>query len=363
MKRIAIDARELRTSTGRYIERLLHYLQLIDSDHEYVVLLKPNDFDSWTPTNKKFSKVACPYKEFTFAEQLGMHSQIRSLKVDLVHFPIVQQPILYRGDVVTSMLDLTTVRFRNPAKNVAIFWIKQQVYKVVNKVVARKSKHIITISDFVKNDIAQYAHIPTDKITTTYLAADKITDESETVADMKGKQFIMYVGRPQPHKNLERLVQAFKKLNETHPELHLVLAGKKDVLFEMLEQYVKDNGVKNVYFTGFVSEGQLRWLYENGQAYVFPSLSEGFGLPGLEAMQYNLPVVSSNATCLPEVYKDAALYFNPVSIDDMAIKIKQVLSDKKLANDLAKKGSELVKTYSWERMAQQTLDVYRSVID
>src|SRR5690606_8601175 len=118
--------------------------------------------------------------------------------------------------------------------------------------------------------------------------------------EFEGKQFIMYVGRPLPHKNLRRLIQAFALLKEKHPELHLVLAGIKDVLYKRHERYVKKHGIQDVVFTGFISDGQLRWLYENCAAYAFPSLSEGFGLPGIEAMNQGAPVAASNATAIPE---------------------------------------------------------------
>jgi glycosyltransferase involved in cell wall biosynthesis len=140
------------------------------------------------------------------------------------------------------------------------------------------------------------------------------------------------------------------------------LAGKKDVLYERYEQEVQKRGLKNVTFTGFVNEGQLRWLYEHTLVYVFPSLSEGFGLPGLEAMAADAPVASSNTTCLPEIYGDAAYYFNPLSVDDMASKINDVLSNTKLREDLITKGHSQVKKYSWSKMATQTLDIYNQIL-
>src|SRR5690606_18434598 len=120
--------------------------------------------------------------------------------------------------------------------------------------------------------------------------------------------------------------QAFALLKEKHPELHLVLAGKKDTLYKRHERYVNKHGIQDVVFTDFVSDGQLRWLYENCTAYAFPSLSEGFGLPGLEAMNQGAPVVASNATSLPEVLGDAAEYFDPLDVDDIAKKISKVIT-------------------------------------
>lgn len=363
MAKIAIDARELSTSTGRYVERLIFYLQKIDKANNYLILLKPEDYTSWQPSNDNFEKVLCSAKEFTWAEQTDLKKQLNQLRPNLVHFPMVQQPILYRGIVVTSMLDLTTARFKNPTKNGILFWLKQQVYKFVNWRVAHKSKQIITISNYVKKDVANFAKVPLKKITTTYLAADEITEAIKPIKELQSKQFIFYVGRPQPHKNLARLIEAFSLLKKTNPELLLVLAGKKDKMYDSFIETAKNLGVEDsVVFTGFVSEGQLKWLYKGCKAYVFPSLSEGFGLPGLEAMQHGAPVVSSNATCLPEIYGDAAYYFDPLDIHDMASSINTVINDTNIRNKLIKNGRKKAKEYSWERMARQTLEVYKKAL-
>jgi glycosyltransferase involved in cell wall biosynthesis len=364
MKKIVIDARELRTSTGRYVERLLNYLQEVDTDlsHRYVVLLKPKDMEGWNPKSKRFTKVACKYKEFTFGEQLGFAWQLYKLNANLVHFPMVQQPILYQRKVVTTMQDLTTLRFANPAKNRIIFRFKQRVYHWVNMIAARKSKVIITPTEFVKLDVAKYTHTNSRKIVVTYEAGDSIEASAEPIDELQDKQFIMYVGRPTPHKNLERLIDAFALLKEKHPELHLVLAGKTDKLFKRHASTVEKLGLQDVHFTGFISDGQLRWLYEHCAAYVFPSLSEGFGLPGLEAMSHKAPVVASNATCLPEVYGDAAHYFDPYDTDAMVKAINDVLTKSELRKNLIKTGTRQVGKYSWKRMAEQTLAAYNSVL-
>lgn len=356
---IAIDARTLRTSTGRYAERLIHYLQQIDTTNRYSILLKPQDMDSWRPTNPNFTKVACPHKEFSFAEQIGLKKQLNELGADLVHFAMVQQPVWYTASpVVTTMQDLTTVRFKNPDKNPLVFTIKQKIYAWVNKKVAKKSAHIITISKFVKRDLMDFTGVSADKITVTLESADELPAGSEPVAELAGKQFIMYVGRPTPHKNLRRLIDAFALLQQTHPDLVLALAGKKDGNYLRHEVYVKEQGIQSVVFTGFVSDQQLRWMYEHTAAYCFPSLSEGFGLPGLEAMLHGAPVASSAATCLPETHGEAAHYFDPYSVEDMARAIDDILTDDTLRQALIAQGKAHVATFSWRRMAEQTLVVY-----
>lgn len=363
MKHIVIDARELRTSSGRYVERLLHYLQRADHVHRYSVLLKPADMKGWKPSNSRFQKVVCPYKEFTFSEQLGLRRQIRSLQADLVHFPFPQQPIWYRGRAVTTIHDLTTLRFTNPDKHPLVFKLKQQIYAYVIRRAARKSVAVLTGSQFVKDDVVQFTGVNPSKITVTREAADPITDAPEPLQELKGKQFIMYVGRPTPHKNLERLVEAFGTLRAQHPELVLVLAGKSDANYQRIETLVAARGIKNVVFSGFVSEGQLRWLYEQCAAYVFPSLSEGFGLPGLEAMVHGAPVVASNATCLPEIYGDAAHYFDPLDAQAMTDAINEVLTDKDLRQKLVEAGKPQAARYSWQRLAEQTLEIYNNTLD
>src|SRR3989344_5872177 len=362
MERIVIDARESGTSTGRYIDKLIEYLHKLEPEYEIIVLTKTPRIEFMKTIAPGFEILESNYKEFKFAEQIGFLHQLNKLDPDLVHFSMTQQPVLYKGKVVTTIHDLSTARFNNPIKNWLVFKFKQLVYKQVIKRVARKSEVLITPSNWVKYDVAQFAGISPEKINVTYEAADIIHDNPQPVANLEKQKFIMYVGRPQPHKNLKRLVQAFSEVQLTHPKLKLALVGKTDSNYLLLKKYVHQQGISGIVFTDFVTEGQLRWLYENAQAYVFPSLSEGFGLPGLEALAHGLPLVSSRATCLPEIYKDAAVYFNPINSSDMADKIKMVLEDKELTAKLRQKGAKVASLYSWERTAEQTLALYEQIL-
>lgn len=362
-KKILIDAREWSTSTGRYTERLVHYLQQIDNEHNYIVLQKAKDFADWTPTNRHFKKAVTRFKEFTFAEQTGLLWQIIRCRPDLVHFPMVQQPVLYQGRVVTTMQDLTTLRFNNPSKNLFLFKLKRRVYKWVNVIAARKSIALITPTEFVKEDVAKTLRINSRKITVTYEGVDTNEAAPEAIEEFEGKHFIVYLGRPNPHKNLSRLIEAFAIIKQTHPDLHLILAGKTDALYRRLKRETDANGVPDVHFTGWITDGQAHWLYGHCAAYTFASLSEGFGLPVLEAMAAGAPVVSSNASCSPEIYGNAAHYFDPLDIHDMAAKIIEVIDSPRLREKLIAAGKEQVKKYSWKRMAEQTLEVYKQVLN
>ncbi len=362
MKRIVIDARESGTSTGRYLDKLVEYLHPLHPKYDIVLLAKTHRIDYLRGIAPTFTVIETPFKEFTFGEQLGFRTQIEGLHPDLVHFPMVHQPILHRGKVVTTMQDLTTIRFRNPIKNPVIFWVKLQVYKWVNRIAAHKSVAIITPTAFVKQDVADYTHVDPSKITVTLESADQIPDRPASVPAVQGKQYIMYTGRPTPHKNLARLIDAFKLLQAERPSLYLVLVGKQDGNYQLHANRVAAEGIPNVIFTGFVSDAQLRWLLEHCAVYAMPSLSEGFSLTGLEAMIHGAPVASSNATCLPEVYGDAAHYFNPLDAEDVAARISDILDDPKLRAELIAKGKKQAAKYSWKRMAEQTLAVYEKAL-
>lgn len=365
MKKIVIDARILRTSTGRYVEQLLEYLQDVDADrsHRYIVLLKPKDMDSWEPKSKRFTKVASPFKEFSFGEQIGLLVQLVRLRPNLVHFTMVQQPILYQGAAITTMHDLTTLRFDNPSKNPFIFQVKQRIYYIVNYIAAHKSRSILTPSEYVKNDVARSMRVNSRKITVTYEAGHSLGGSPEAIPELEEKPFIMYVGRPNPHKNLDRLLEAFSLIKQHYPDMRLVLSGRRDALFRHYERMVKRLGIPDVHFTGHVTDGQLKWLYAHTAAYIFPSLSEGFGLPGLEAMAYGAPVVASNTTSLPEIYGDAAAYFDPLDSASIAEAIELILKKPALRAEMIERGREQAKQYSWKRMAEQTLATYQTALD
>jgi glycosyltransferase involved in cell wall biosynthesis len=359
---IAIDARESGTSTGRYIDKLIENIAKINTDYDFNIITKPDRVEYFKKIAPKFYVYETNIKEFTFSEQLNFLKLLKQVDADLVHFGMVQQPVLYKGKVVTTIHDLTTIRFNNPSKNLIVFKAKQQIYKWVIKKAAIKSRAIITPSEFVKNDVMKFTNQPANKFFVTYEAADKIKEKAEVIKKLTDKRFLMYVGRPTTHKNLERLIESFELLKIKYPDLYLVLAGKKDFNYQQIENKVKQKGIKNVYFTGYITESQLRWLYENCLVYVFPSLSEGFGLPGIEAMIHGAPVASSKATCLPEIYGDAAEYFNPLDIDDMANNIIKIIEDRKLKDELIKKGYVQAKRYSWQKMAEQTLSIYDKVL-
>jgi glycosyltransferase involved in cell wall biosynthesis len=174
------------------------------------------------------------------------------------------------------------------------------------------------------------------------------------------------VGQWREHKNLIRLVEAFAKIKNDRKwreGLDLVFVGRDGPKYPILKEKINDLGLRDsIKFTGFVADEDLPVIYNNAKIFAMPSLSEGFGLPGIEAQACGVPVVSSSRTCLPEIYGKGAIYFDPLKVEDIAEKILLVLENKKLALDLIEKGEENAKKFTWENAALKTLAVYREIL-
>jgi glycosyltransferase involved in cell wall biosynthesis len=365
-KHIVIDARVRRSSTGRYTDRLVEHLQDLDTTNRYTILVQPDD--PWIMHSSNFHTLPCPYAQFSLnpLDQLRFTHQLRQLKPDLVHFTMTQQPLPYFGRIVTTTHDLTMFNFvRRGTTPLPIYKLKINLYKFLVWWSHRKSTAIIAPSQFVAEDIAAFQPGVKDRLAVTYEASEPpLPVTSKHPPGMApNDRFIMYVGTAFPHKNLPALVDAFAILHVQQPDLKLVLVGKHEKHYEDLKAYIKGRpSADSIILTGFIPDEGLKWLFEHCQAYVFTSLSEGFGLPPLEAMQHGAPVISSNASCMPEVYGDAAYYFDPTDPADIAAKVSDVLADSTLRKQLIAKGYIQLKKYSWDKMARQTLGIYHKAL-
>ncbi|PIY96471.1 MAG: hypothetical protein COY66_04030 [Candidatus Kerfeldbacteria bacterium CG_4_10_14_0_8_um_filter_42_10] len=369
--RIGIDARfygPTRTGPGRYTQKLVDHLQEIDQENTYLIFLKKDNWDSFKPKNPNFIKVLADYRWYSLAEQIFMPLKISRAKVDLMHFPHFNVPIFYFGRFIVTIHDLIITHF--PTRKATtlgplLYKAKQLGYRLVIWFAAKRSKKVITVSKFSKQEIIKHFGLPDEKVAVTYEACDppKILNDSFKELARKfqiTKPFLLYVGNTYPHKNLERMLAAFRKLVRNEQlNIQLVLVGKEDYFSKRLKAKAEELELKDdVIFTGFVADQELPLFYKNASLYVFPSSIEGFGLPPLEAMSYGLPVASSNAPCLPEILQDAAEYFNPTEIDDIVRVIKRLIIDERLKDKLKTKGIEHVEKFSWKKMVERTHSIY-----
>jgi len=361
-KHIVIDARIRRASTGRPVDRLLNYLPKLDKTNNFTILVEPND--PITFSEKNFNTLPCPYKQFSLnpLQQLTYAWQLNRLRPDLVFFTLTgQAPLLYSGKNITLTHDLTMLRYARAGRLPQwLHWIRMIGYRLLFWKGNRSASRIIVPSNFVADDLSKYMKSALEKISVIYESSEPpLTVKSEKIKVKRVERpFIFHVGSPFPHKNIHALVQAFELVKQKHPELQLVLAGKKEYYFEELEDWIKKRiYASDIIIPGFISDAELKWLYENAEMYVLPSLSEGFGLPGLEAMAHGCPLASSNATCLPEIYGNAAVYFDPSDQLEMAKAIEAVLKSQKLRKELILRGKKQLKNYSWEKMSKEIADL------
>jgi glycosyltransferase involved in cell wall biosynthesis len=252
---------------------------------------------------------------------------------------------------------------------------KRELWKLnfLAKMAVERSNKIITISESSKKDILKfYPKIKAEKIRVIYHGFDgnifkkerdfKKEEEIKNKFNICGK-YILYIGAIQPRKNLKILIEAFEKIkkDEKNTDLKLVLIGEKAWMWEDI--FKKING--SPYKEDIIASGKIKFedighLMRGAEIFCFPSLYEGFGIPVLEAMAARVPVICSDNSSLPEVAGEAALYFDGKNADNLAEKIKSVLSDENLKNNLIAKGTEQIKKFSWEKCARKTLEYLKS---
>jgi len=376
-KKILFDGRFLSLShagIGRYSCELLKHLLPLDEDQKFILLIRrgatldPDLLKAMNERKNPVEVIETDIGHYSIKEQTSLPALIRSLHPCLVHFPHFSHPILYRGDFVVTIHDLTLSQFAERGNS-----LKRRGYYYVIKNAAKKSRRVLTVSQFVNDQLVEEFDLPKDKVVTTYNAIDdkfkKITNPRVLKRVEKyglSKPYILSVGQWRSHKNLPALIEAFAlivKQQAWKDKIELVFVGREDQKYPDLKNKINELKLnKYVKFTGFVSDEDLPIIYNGATVFAFPSFSEGFGLPGLEAQACGIPLVSSNRTCMPEIYGKGALYFNPSNIVDISQKILEVLEDRELRDGLIRSGLENAKKYTWSKTAQKTLEVYREIL-
>lgn len=362
--RIGIDARLIgETGVGRYIRNLIAQLSAVDSKNDYVVFLTDASFHAFVLPNPRWKKVHANIHWHTMAEQIGMPRLLQKEKLDLVHIPYHNPPVLYGGRMVVTIHDLTILHFSTGKATtlpLPLYQLKRLGYWLELYMGLRKAAHIIAVSETTKREIIDHFHVPAKKITVTYEGVDaemkKIPIGTKPL--IRGPYFL-YVGNAYPHKNVETLVRAFAKYRsdftgDKSPKL--VLVGGDDFFYRRLKDAVRVMGcTDDVIFYGAAKDSDLVNLYTYSRALVSPSFMEGFGLPALEALSLGCPVLASDIPIFHEILGESAAYFSPSDVTGLAellVKVQSPSGDKTLA-DIARVG-----LYSWRRMAKETQAIY-----
>jgi glycosyltransferase involved in cell wall biosynthesis len=362
------------TGIGRYTFELVENLQRISPMHEYVLFFNEPEFSSYTPKAPNFKKVLVNAKHYSVKEQTAFLKILNKENLDLMHFTHFNAPIRYRKPFIVTIHDLTHTLF--PGRKMTSFPYRF-AYKMVIKNAVRRARRIIAVSKNTKEDLIKILKVDPSKIDVIYEGVNdefrQLNDEGKKEAEKSlakkygiSKPFLLYTGVHRYHKNLPRLIEAFNILTaSSHKDLSLIITGKKDPLYPEAEKLVKTFALENkVIFTGLIPEEDIIALYNLASVYVFPSLYEGFGLPLLEAFACGTPVAASNVSSIPEIAghdktgSSNALLFDPYSPQDIAKKIEQILDVPTLQQKLITNGLKRVKEFSWEKMAEEILNLY-----
>lgn len=372
MARIIIDCRLWgikHTGLGRYTENLVAGILSVDKTTEYILLVRKEDKAEMERRFPGAKVVEAEAAHYTVFEQLLVPFLLFRLKPDLVHVPHFNIPVLWPGKMVVTIHDLITHDFRGRRQTTLpaiMYWPKYLVHLFVFWLAVKRAKRLVVPTKWAKDKLAAAYKVDSGKISVTSEAADPVyfmkrgTKQDGVLKkfNIKGP-FLIYTGNTYEHKNLERLVAAAKG-----QKIKLVIACARSVFRDRFENEVTRLGATGlVSFLDRVGDEDLRELCRHSSAFVTPSLSEGFGLSGLEAMAAGTVVLSSRASCLPEVYGDCAIYFDPYDVEDMMRKIEQV---RKLSRSerlrLVRKGIGHAKGFSWRETARLTRRVYEEAL-
>ena len=280
-----------------------------------------------------------------FWEQVSLPRYLKRIRSPLLINLCNTAPLNYINKVVT-LHDITFKLFPNNFS-----FLFRSYYNFLIPRILQSSKKVITVSNFSKREILKHYKIEENKVDVIYNAVSK-----EFTPSKKGnyEKYILGVSSLSKHKNFDMLIKSFNKIKDK--DLKLYIIGEKNRnLNNILTKEHKLNS--DVIFTGRVSDQELAELYSNAVCFVFPSLYEGFGIPPLEAMSCGCPIAVSNIASLPEVCRDAALYFDPLDMEDIAAKILKVVQNNDMKKTLIRKGFNQVKKYSWEKSANKLINV------
>lgn len=367
--RIAIDVRKLRDfGIGTYIRNVLRHLARIDQQTEYVLLCRPQDREFASRLGENFVAVQEGSPPYSVREQFRVPLRLGQHRVDLFHAPHYVLPALVPCRSIVTIHDCIHLMFPQYLPNrIAYGYARASLWAAT-----RRSDRILTVSEASKRDILRFFRVPPEKITVIYNGIDErfsIAPAEDEVHRVRERyhlrdDFILYAGNIKPHKNLERLIEAFCQLRRDtgFDNLKLLIIGDEISKYQVLRRSVhRHNLHKHVRFVGFLPDETLAVLYRLASLFVFPSLYEGFGLPPLEAMASGTPVVTSNVSSLPEVVGDAAVLIDPYDTESIADGMRRALTDPALRADLTARGLERARAFSWDRSVRQIRAIYDEV--
>lgn len=352
-----------------YIANIIKWLVSLDKDNEYIVFINNECKGYFENISPNIKTVQCNVNASSRVkrviwEQILLPFQIKKQKIDLLFSGGFTAPFLSPVKSVLMIFDMQHINQPENFSPVFLFFLKTIIFVSV-----KSSDHILTLSNNSKEDIVKHYELLPDCVTPTYLASDRDVfykrgdDEVVMVLKKYGikKPYIHYAAAILPHKNHISLLNAFKNIKEKFPDLKLVLTGARDYSDNNITKHIASLGLdSDVVLLGWLSFDEVASIYSGAELFVFPSTHEGFGMPVLEAMCTDTPVISSNIEPLKEIVGDGALLFDPHNEDSIKEAMLSVLENNELRKTLVTKGALRAKHFTWEHAAEKTIEIFNT---
>ncbi len=368
---IGIDVRlagDRHAGIGRYTQNLVNQL-LLQAPKNYFFsffFYSQEQADNVLANAKQISQdnykvIIAPISHYSLKEQLKLPKIFNKEKLDLLHVPHFNIPLMYQKKLVVTIHDLLWHEYKggeattlSPLK----YNLKYCFYRLIVKQAVTKAQQIIVPAQTIKQTITKYYPKVVNKITVTTEGGRLIKTSTSKDKIKKLKNTLLFVGSLYPHKNIKLVLKALKQL----PKFQLLIVGSRSIFTEQTKELAKNIAVDNqVKFLGYLTDTELTRKYQQVTALVQPSFSEGFGLTGIEAMLLNTPVLASSIPIFREIYQDSVYYFSPHSELSFINALNQLPSDPQQTEKL-QQAKKLASSYSWKKMTQKTLAVYQTVL-
>lgn len=352
---------------GRYAFELLKAELAVDKTNRFYVFYNDNaapEDIALLDEHLNVELVRVDARHYSLKEQTTFLRVLNQLPLDVVHFPNFNHPIWYKKPFVVTIHDMVHHKISGHKKS---RWLQFKAYQMEMGHAVRSSRAVIVPSEASLHDVVSYFPNSREKICVIYEGVTLEEQPDSRVAEVKrqfllNRPYFLFVGTLERKKNIAGLAKGFSRLIEKYNlDVDLVFAGKPDMHYP--EERARALAVKHadhLIFTGYVSDEDLAALYQGAHAYTTASLNEGFGLPGVEAMRFGVPLAVSNTPVFNEVYDDAAVYFDPTDSDDIAEKLRLLAQDQQYYEQKQERAVARAQFFDWQRAAKETLEVLRT---
>ncbi len=367
--KIAIDARKIRDfGIGTYVRNLIRGLAEIDRENSYFLITGPAGREALKNLPENFRVTIQRSPVYSIRELFTLSQHLLRLRVDLYHATHYVMPLIVPCRAVVTIHDIIHLLYPEFLPNRLAFLYAERMIRRSLK----RGDRILSVSKNTKADLKSYFQVDGKKIEVVYNGIEDVYRRQLSSEDLERwmrnlglqRPYLLFVGNPKPHKNLDNVVKAYARALELHDFPHpLVCVGDRDGIEFKIRQRARQLGIEDrIVLLGHVAQEALPAIYQGCAVFLYPTLYEGFGLPVVEAMASRVPVITSNTSALKEIAAGYADLVHPLDLEGMAEAIVRCVSDSDHRRSLRKLGGRRSEDFRWRQAAEQTLDIYHQTL-